>query len=210
MYRLSQIYHTTFPIILMNNLIKYILAGAVALGIVLYASNCYQTRKSNTDAVLAERITNLEKKDSTTMHNVNILGNQVESTTKAAVVYLDRWHTTTQKVYVPGRVDSVYKDSVFAALPDSTKVKVLTALGNVTAAKCTEALTTCKQFKDSAYSAFVNKDSLINLWHDRYDNKPSRRCGIGFAAGYGGVLTTTGPIALSNGPSITVGYACRL
>jgi hypothetical protein len=123
-------------------------------------------------------IQDVGRRDSTLMVYMSGLATKLDQQTATATKTIEHWKTTTQMVSIPGHVDSVFKDSAFAALPDSIKVKVLAQLGTQVANSCSDALNTCKIFKDSAFTAFARKDSLANFWHQQYDIKPRRSLGL--------------------------------
>lgn len=191
----------------MRSLVKWIavLVAVILLG--LLVNEMWQRHKGKQDAVIDSKIQVAHQQDSSTMHHIDSVSVRIDTVTRTAVQYIERWHTLTEKVLVPGRVDSIYRDTLFAKLPDSSKVKVLVADGNKNADVCSALVVTCRQFRDSAYAAFTIKDREIQLWHDRFDHKPRRSCGLGVTLGIIGGLGATGsPISGVGGAA---GYSCN-
>lgn len=189
------------------SLLRYVIVLLVLIGLGLGANALWQRHKRNADAHLDQQITDTAKQDSSTQVHLDSISQRLDTVTRTAIQYIDRWHTTTEKVYVPGRIDSVYKDSNFAKLPDSVKVKVLRELGNQAAQSCAEGLSLCRQFKDSAYTQFHTKDREINLWHDRFDNKPRRACGLGVSGGPGALVDAN--LKPHTGFGVVAGFTCN-
>lgn len=180
----------------------------VLLGGLLYWANSCYTNRQRKDAVLENKILTQEANTKVTEGHTKELGKQIDTVSHDVVHIIHHWDTVTAKIVLPGRVDSVFKDSAFAALPDSAKVEVLRLLGNQAAKRCSALVLVCQQFKDSAYKVFAQKDSSIDLWRQRYDNKPRRRCGPGVAGGVGGGLD--GQLQPHTGAYLVLGYACTL
>lgn len=128
----------------------------------------------------------LKRRDSALTDFMGKLGVRLDAQLLTANKTIERFRTVTEVVQIPGRVDSVFKDSAFANLPDSAKVRILRELGTQVANACSEALNTCTTFKDSAQRQFRIKDSLVRVANVAYSTKPRRPCGIG---------ATVGPIA---------------
>lgn len=187
--------------------IRAIIILAVLVSLAFWGYTWWHGRKHDKDVVIGEKITQAQHVDSTHQAHLDSLSKKIDTVTKTTTRWLTRWDTVTAKVQLPGTVDSVYKDSAFAALPDSDKVKVLRIIGSQAAQSCRETILTCRQFRDSAYIALRGKDRLINLWHERYDNKPRRRCGPGVAGGYG---MLSAPEGLRRGFGVVAGFACNL
>lgn len=195
--------------------------GAVAL-LLITAGYWYSHRRERQvqkDAVLESKIGGLEIKDSAKLAGFDAANRKVDSLSAELKAQSGRIDTVIQKVAVkvrvpvPGtpdtiiRIDSVFKDSVFARLPDSAKVEVLRLLAQQQSRTCSVLALTCQQARDSAKAVFVVKDSLIDLWHQRYDNKPRRRCGLGVTGGViGGVSSSLQPIA---GLGAAAGFTCN-
>ena len=75
----------------------------------------------------------LHQQDSTQQAFLAGLSKKLDKQGGAVDTVIEHFHTTTDKILVPGRVDSVYLDTAFARLPDSTKVRILRELGTKTA-----------------------------------------------------------------------------
>lgn len=133
-------------------------------------------------------IKDVARRDSITSEFLSKLSIKLDAQILTATKTIEHWHSVTEKVpvMIAGRIDSVFKDSVFAKLPDSVKVRVLLAAGTSVANSCSEALNTCQIFKDSANVQFARKDSLIGFWQLQYKIKPRRACGPGGTVGAGG------------------------
>lgn len=167
----------------------------------------------------------LKRQDSVSRHAFDSVSLRLDSMSRLAVHGLDHWDTVTKRVVVTRRdtvqgkeivrVDSVFKDSAFARLPDSLKVQVLRQLGDQNVKACRELVSTCLASRDSARSLLNIKDSLIanrqhvaDLWEQRFKDKPRRRCGIGFTLGIiGGVSSTLAPVSGVGGAA---GISCSL
>lgn len=200
-------------------ILAYIAAVITFIIFAVAISNWWQGRKGKKDAVIGSKIEGLQLKDSSNIAGFNAVNRKVDSLTAELQTQSGRIDTVIRKVAVrvkvpvPGtpdtiiRIDSVFKDSLFARLSDSSKVELLRLLAAKQSRTCSALALTCQQARDSAKQAFKDKDDLINLWHMRYDNKPRRRCGLGSTVGViGGVSSTLQPIA---GLGVAAGFTCN-
>lgn len=196
--------------------VVWIVGVVIALIIIMTFYSCWQSGKVVKDAVIESKIGSLQIKDSSQVAGFNAVNRTVDSLTAELKAQSGHVDTIVRKVArivrdtltnTVIRIDSVFKDSIFASLPDSQKVEVLRLAAERQSRTCSILATTCQAAKDSARAVFVTKDSLIDLWHQRYDNKPRRRCGIGGTVGaIGGFSSTMQPIG---GFGASVGYTCN-
>lgn len=188
---------------------KYYLAGLLVLVLALaaFAASWWRERQAHERGKVDQRLEDLTRRDSSTRRHIDSISLRVDTVTRTAVMKITRWDTVTKKIPVPGTVESVYVDTLFAKLPDSVKVQVLRAAGNEVAKACSEVITTCRQFRDSAYVAFRQKDSLVLNWQRKYQLKPRRRCGPGGTVGYGVLLGEDGKVHRGFGGS--AGLTCN-
>lgn len=170
----------------MSPFLKYVIGLIIAILLGLAVNSWWQHRKQTDDTIASERISVAKAADSAAIMRLDSLGRRVDTAATAVTKVIDHWHVVTQKVQLPGRVDSVFKDSAFAALPDSLKIEVLRLVGEKAAKTCRDATDLCLRYKDSSRVAFMRKDALISLWTQRYENKPRRSCGLGITLGVGG------------------------
>lgn len=181
----------------------------------------HRTDLETKDAVRGEKISVAEVGATVTRHAFDSVSQRLDSVSRVADANLMHWDTVTKKVErrvevpVPGepgktvtRVDSVFKDSAFAALSDSDKVKVLRLLGDENAKVCRALISTCQAARDTATKLIAAKDTIIHLWQQRYEDKPRRRCGFGAGLGIiAGVSSTLQPISGVGG---SLGLSCSL
>lgn len=216
----------------MNSPSKRVLLIIAAVGTALIVTSGYHwwrsrqekkdTQRADAIAVLDQAKADQAAHDSVTRHALDSVNSHLTTVAATSVTGITHWDTVTKRIPVmvhdtiPGkfRTDSVYKDSAFAALPDSDKVKLLRAIGDRNNRVCADLRTTCQVFRDSATSlleqrriAIRTRDSLVTLWKQRFEDKPRRRCGLGGAGGYG-AQSSAGVIRVGWGA--VVGYACSL
>lgn len=175
-----------------------IVGGALVLFLGLWGYKVHYDNQLKLEGQLEFLQKDLKQRDSTMAVFIASLVTRMNLQFSHTNTTIEHWKTTVEKIptLIAGKIDSVYKDSAFAKLPDSLKVRVLRDLGSSLAGQCSEVISSCQTFRDSALKAFRTKDSLTDVAKQLYLNKPRRKCGLGATlggiAGLGPVRSDTG------------------